>query len=123
MQWTWTYAGVNSDIPRNTGTECVEFLSVKRHWFECTFIILTAITSLYYGVSIIKPINSKSYAINQKQLPVGRKILLVAMTFILGVEIGFKFASQTLIYILNPCHITTMIQVMYLLYLREIKIF
>lgn len=41
----------------------------------------------------------------------GKQVLLVLMTFVLGLELGFKFASRTVIYLLNPCHITTLMQV------------
>lgn len=46
-----------------------------------------------------------------EKVPAGKQILLVVMTLILGLELGFKFASRSVIYILNPCHIITMIQV------------
>lgn len=40
-----------------------------------------------------------------------RYILLIAMTFIFGMEMGFKFAEKTVIFVLNPCHIQTIVQV------------
>lgn len=45
------------------------------------------------------------------QMVLGKQVLLVLMTFVLGLELGFKFASRTVIYLLNPCHITTIMQV------------
>ena len=41
----------------------------------------------------------------------GRRILLVIMSLMFGAEIGFKLATRQLIYILNPCHVTTAFQV------------
>ncbi|KAJ8955641.1 hypothetical protein NQ318_001472 [Aromia moschata] len=41
----------------------------------------------------------------------GRRTLLVLMCLIWGMEIGYKFSSRTVIYLLNPCHVTTAIQI------------
>uniref|UniRef100_A0A336MF62 CSON014525 protein n=1 Tax=Culicoides sonorensis TaxID=179676 RepID=A0A336MF62_CULSO len=46
-----------------------------------------------------------------ERVSTGKQILLVVMTLILGLELGFKFASRSVVYILNPCHIITMIQI------------
>ncbi|XP_063695554.1 transmembrane protein 164 [Culicoides brevitarsis] len=55
-----------------------------------------------------------------EKVPVGQQILLVVMTLTLGIELGFKFASRSVIYILNPCHIITMLQI-YILAARPSK--
>lgn len=41
----------------------------------------------------------------------GKRALLVLVSMVFGMEIGFKFATKQLIYLLNPCHVTTAIQV------------
>jgi len=41
-------------------------------------------------------------------------ILLVSLSFCFGIEVGYKFASKQLIWLLNPCHVTSLVQ-MYLL--------
>ena len=41
----------------------------------------------------------------------GKKILLLLHVFFFGIEIGFKFATRQMIWILNPCHLVTMMQV------------
>lgn len=42
------------------------------------------------------------------------------MSVIWGMEIGYKFSSRTVIYLLNPCHVTTAIQI-YLLAAKPTK--
>lgn len=41
----------------------------------------------------------------------GKRLLVILLALLWGMEIGFKFASRTVIYLLNPCHVTTLIQV------------
>ena len=40
-----------------------------------------------------------------------RKLLLLSLCVVLGVEIGFKLTKQTWIYTLNVCHVITMCQI------------
>ena len=40
-----------------------------------------------------------------------KRVILMSMCLIFGMEIGFKCATNQLIFILNPCHLITMTQV------------
>ena len=42
---------------------------------------------------------------------VGKRVLLVLLCLVFGVEIGYKICSRELLYLLNPCHVITMIEV------------
>ncbi|XP_023329587.1 transmembrane protein 164 [Eurytemora carolleeae] len=46
-------------------------------------------------------------------LPVSgqRQIIVILYSLMLGIQLGFKFATKSLIYILQPCHVVTSLQV------------
>lgn len=104
----WAYDGVNVSIPRNAGPECAYYLSPKRRIIETSFISLFIAGCLVWGYKHIKLPTKVSYVNHDR---VGGRVLLIIMSLVLGVEIGFKFTSRTVVYILNPCHITTAVQV------------
>ncbi|GAB0095459.1 transmembrane protein 164 [Sergentomyia squamirostris] len=109
MHWGWSYDGVNATVPRNCGPECSNYIPVRRQWCESILVTTLSIVALKWAVQRVKPIQRSS-----AQAPVDssvKQILLVSMTLIFGLELGFKFASRTVIYVLNPCHITTIIQI------------
>ena len=81
---------------------------IKQRIIETLFISIFIISFLVWGYRRIKLPSKVSY-VNQDC--VGRRILLIIMSLVLGMEIGFKFTSRTVIYILNPCHITSAAQV------------
>ncbi|XP_076160094.1 transmembrane protein 164 [Ptiloglossa arizonensis] len=107
----WAYDGVNASIARNIGPECAYYLSPKRRIIETLLISLFIIGCLVWGYKRIRLPAQVSYANHDR---VGRRVLLIIMSLVLGMELGFKFSSRTVVYIFNPCHIITAVQ-LYLL--------
>ncbi|KAL4708073.1 hypothetical protein ACJJTC_009852 [Scirpophaga incertulas] len=104
----WAYAGANRAVPRNVGPECAYFLSHQRQVIEtlivCTICVITIIKT-YPKLNIPK---EDSYIKSDRG---GKRLLVILLALLWGMEIGFKFASRTVIYLLNPCHVTTLIQI------------
>lgn len=118
MHWGWAYDGVNGSIPRNTGFECVNYLTTTRHIAESLILIPVAIVIFKFGMSKLPPLQI-NYS-GTDRIVFGKQLLLITMTALLGLEMGFKLCTRTAIYILNPCHVTSMLQV-YLLSAKPSK--
>lgn len=118
MHWGWAYDGVNGSIPRNTGPECVEYLTTRRHIIESAIMVPLAIVIFKNGLARLPPVRI-NYE-NANRIVALRQLLLITMTGLLGLEMGFKLCTRTAIYILNPCHVTSMLQV-YLLAAKPSK--
>ncbi|XP_046467637.1 transmembrane protein 164 isoform X1 [Neodiprion pinetum] len=107
----WAYSGVNASVPRNVGPECAEYLTPSRRVVETIAATILVAVTVIWGLKRITLPKPSPY-VNQDR--VGKRVLLIFMSLILGMEIGFKFSSRTVIYLLNPCHVTTVMQ-LYLL--------
>lgn len=103
----WAYSGVNATVPRNAGPECAEFLNPTRRRIETVIVLAAAWGIFKWGLNRIT-LPTAAYVRRDRG---GRRALLVLMSIIWGMEIGYKFSSKTVIYLLNPCHVTTAIQV------------
>ncbi|XP_064456184.1 transmembrane protein 164-like isoform X2 [Ornithodoros turicata] len=104
----WAYAGVNHTLAGNGGPECAGFLSMQRRIIETVGVTIFAIFLICWGYknSQVPPLPKVV-----RQDRGGKRALLVLMCLVFGIEIGFKFSTKTVIYILNPCHIITIIQI------------
>lgn len=103
----WAYSGVNKTVPRNAGPECAEFLNPIWRRIETVIVLALAAATFSWGYKRIT-LPTAAYVRRDRG---GRRTLLVLMSLIWGMEIGYKFSSRTVIYLLNPCHVTTAIQV------------
>ncbi|KAL0994129.1 hypothetical protein UPYG_G00118080 [Umbra pygmaea] len=111
----WLYGGVDPKFEGNGGPECAAFLSPQQRISESFVMVLISIVEV---VVALRKINiCKDLKVIAKDGPktkedsLGKNLLLVALCMTFGVEVGFKFATKTVIYLLNPCHVMTMVQI------------
>ncbi|CAF1570632.1 unnamed protein product, partial [Didymodactylos carnosus] len=117
----WAYSGVDFNIRDNGGPECFSYASTKQRLYE-TIIVLIWVAfeihyAIYYAHTKFTDPNDKSFpaeSSKERKPSVLRRILLVVYAWLWGIEIGFKIASRQLIWILNPCHMVTLIQIILL---------
>jgi hypothetical protein len=121
----WTYAGINFSAKSTEpwaddgGIECAAHSTLRQRLFETVLSVIVASCEIYYAIYYAKnPLGYKStsfpreYARERQGRPsVLRRLVLVFYALLWGFEIGFKLASRQLIYIVDSCHIVTLIQV------------
>ncbi|KAH6940357.1 hypothetical protein HPB50_026977 [Hyalomma asiaticum] len=107
----WAFAGVNHSLAGNGGPECALFISMRRRLWETVLAVLWASALALYGWLRLQVPPAPEVVREDRG---GKRCLLVLLCLVFGMELGFKFASRTVIYILNPCHIITMLQIVML---------
>ncbi|XP_046573143.1 transmembrane protein 164-like isoform X1 [Haliotis rubra] len=105
----WMYEGVDHTLPGNGGRECVEFLGVSQRIVEssCATLFSLFVMWLAYPRLTLPKISYDDLRDNQ----IGKRLLLVIMCLTFGIELGFKFATRQFIWVFNPCHVATVIQI------------
>lgn len=109
---SWTYSGINYSLAGNGGPECAAMVPGTQRIAETVFVVVTSCLELWLTYPRLKLPNPLPLC-NDRVTDggFGRRILLLIMCLTFGIELGFKFASRQMIWILNPCHIVTMMQV------------
>ena len=106
----WSYSGVDFSLYGNGGDECSGYLSPTHLIVETTLIVCLTLTfEFYYSWSKSVPGYEPNLQLKER---FGRKLLLAGLCLIWGIEIGYKLSTRQLIFILNPCHVLTFIQVL-----------
>eukprot|EP00731_Ephydatia_muelleri_P034602 Em0067g18a len=106
------YGGIQPNIPGNGGPDCVAFLSKGQLLFET--LLGTALVVLF------SLCGAKTYTLPAKVASVGKdplfkKVLLVVLSVVFAIEIAYKVCSRQLLYLLNPCHVCTVLEIYLLL--------
>ncbi|KAL2080762.1 hypothetical protein ACEWY4_024555 [Coilia grayii] len=110
----WVYGGVDPKFEGNGGPECAAFITRQQRLSESLAIILISIAEVVLALKKInfsQELKELKQERNNKEDSLGKNLLLVALCMTFGVEVGFKFATKTVIYLLNPCHVVTMVQI------------
>ena len=105
--WDALYGGIRADIPGHGGAECAAYLSRNTMLFETLLSTCMMITVAVFGFY--------TYTMPQITSPEKcsscKKLLLILLCLVFGVEFGFKLCSRQVLYLLNPCHVITVIEV------------
>lgn len=111
------YGGIDMTHINDGGVECAKMgNSVGSRAIETSIISLIALYELRKGINQFKQLEYTKADLNIKRILSSqrRTYLLVILTLVFGVEIGFKLQQKQLIFLLNPCHIFTMLQIYFL---------
>lgn len=110
----WTYGGVDFLGPGNNGgPECRDHVPGDRRLMETLVglsapamtLLLMGSTSTSANEITVQPVKKQHH-----HYSLGRIFLLVTLSFVFGIEVGYKFATKQLIFLLNPCHIMTVLE-------------
>ncbi|XP_055035857.1 transmembrane protein 164 [Misgurnus anguillicaudatus] len=114
----WIYGGVDPKFEGNGGPECAAFISPQQRIIESLIIVFISVIEVLVAIrkiNVPKELREVSKdGRRSREDSLGKNLLLVALCMTFGVEVGFKFATKTVIYLLNPCHVVTMVQIILL---------
>jgi hypothetical protein len=101
------YGGIRPEIPGHGGEECARYLTPKQLVGET---LLSTSIMLFVGILAWKSFTLPK-VFPRHQDATSKRILLTFMCLLFGVEIGYKICNRSVLYLLNPCHVITMIEI------------
>lgn len=106
----WLAGGVPVNIPGNGGDSCVNFLPFRQRVLETLLWSSATLILAFLGWMIKSPVTIK---VDYNRMPsrTGRRVILAIFGLVYGIEIGYKLSGNQVIWLLNPCHVMTALQI------------
>ncbi|CAL2049660.1 unnamed protein product [Caenorhabditis brenneri] len=105
--WELAIGGIDSSIQGNGGEECMTYLPAWQRFLESIVFIPLSFWAAYMSIPL-----DCSFTLPVRN--VSRYVILTVYSLIFGAELAYKMISRTGIFLLNPCHVTTTMQLMLL---------
>ncbi|EDV19890.1 expressed hypothetical protein [Trichoplax adhaerens] len=109
-------SGVDFTIEGNGGPDCVNLMSMQRRIIETIAFVVVCSWLWQYGYRRFDlyrtPLPKSRFGTSD---PFGKRLLLVTLCVVFGMELGFKFATRQVIFIVNPCHVFTTMQIIFMI--------
>jgi len=102
--------GVDLNLAGNGGAGCPTFRSPQRKIIETVLVGGLSILAYKTAQKKIKS-STETRSGSHHQLFTGRQLVLIAITIMFGIQVGFKIGSKTVIWLLQPCHMLTALQI------------
>jgi hypothetical protein len=101
------YGGIRPEIPGHGGDECANYLTPKQMIGET---LLSSTIMVVAGTLAWRTLTMPKTFPRHEDL-LSKRALLAAMCLLFGIEIGYKICNRSALYLLNPCHIITAIEI------------
>jgi len=107
------FGGVNFTIDGEGGPDCVSFLSESHRLIETlTFVCINGVILLWAARKVSLPQQEISNVKIKTQNT--EKILFVILLTVFLLEVSYKALSRQMLWLLNPCHMLTLLQLLLL---------
>jgi len=113
-----SFDGIDHTLAGQGGWKCYQFLTITERSVDTIAFILFAVIIVIPRVLRTLSLPPEPFNIEQRRPKhpceeiIGvRKWLLIAICMVFGAEMGFKFMERTWIYVLNVCHMITIVQI------------
>lgn len=106
LAWDLAVGGVNHSIEGNGGEDCIAYIPLWQKVLETLVVVpLGAWLIWEHG-----PRLDASFPVPPKNEPHSRYTVLCLYSLVFGAELAFKMISRTSIFLFNPCHLATVMQ-------------